>query len=36
VCTALSTLGIEPPEIDVWAYGDAIGRTRFVELAASS
>jgi uncharacterized damage-inducible protein DinB len=36
VCTALTTLGIEPPEIDVWAYGDTIGRTRFVELVASS
>jgi uncharacterized damage-inducible protein DinB len=22
VCTALTTLGLEPPEIDVWAYGD--------------
>jgi uncharacterized damage-inducible protein DinB len=28
VCTVLSTLGIEPPEIDVWAYGEATGRTR--------
>jgi uncharacterized damage-inducible protein DinB len=28
VCTILSTLGIEPPEIDVWAYGEATGRTR--------
>lgn len=28
VCTILSTLGIEPPEIDVWAYGEAMGRTR--------
>jgi uncharacterized damage-inducible protein DinB len=36
VCTALTTLGIEPPEIDVWAYGDATGRTRAVELAAST
>ena len=25
VCTALTTLGIEPPEIDVWAYADAAG-----------
>ena len=25
VCTILSTLGIEPPEIDVWAYGEATG-----------
>ena len=23
VCTALTSLGIEPPEIDVWAYGEA-------------
>ena len=36
VCTALTTLGIEPPEIDVWAYGDATGRTRAVELAATT
>jgi uncharacterized damage-inducible protein DinB len=27
VCTALSALGIEPPEIDVWAWGAAVGRT---------
>jgi uncharacterized damage-inducible protein DinB len=27
VCTALTSLGIEPPEIDLWAYGDATGRT---------
>jgi len=26
VCTALTTLGIEPPNIDVWAYGEAVGR----------
>ena len=26
ICTALSALGIEPPEIDVWAYGLATGR----------
>ena len=25
VCTALSTLGIEPPEIDVWAWADTQG-----------
>jgi uncharacterized damage-inducible protein DinB len=35
VCTALTTLGIEPPEIDVWAYGEATGRTRAVELAST-
>ncbi len=28
VCTALTSLGIEPPEIDVWAYGEATSRTR--------
>jgi uncharacterized damage-inducible protein DinB len=28
ICTALTSLGIEPPEIDVWAYGQAAGRTR--------
>ena len=27
VCTALTTLGIEPPLIDVWDYGEATGRT---------
>lgn len=26
VCTALTRLGIEPPDIAVWAYGDAAGR----------
>ncbi len=26
VCTALTTLGVAPPEIDVWAYADAQGR----------
>ena len=28
ICTALTSLGVEPPEIDVWAWGKAIGRTR--------
>lgn len=28
VCTALTVLGIEPPEIDVWAYADSQGRLR--------
>ena len=27
ICTALTVLGIEPPAIDVWDYGDAVGRT---------
>lgn len=26
VCTALTALGIEPPEIDVWAWADGDGR----------
>jgi uncharacterized damage-inducible protein DinB len=26
ICTALTTLGIEPPEIDVWAFADQDGR----------
>lgn len=33
VCTALTSLGITPPEIDLWAYGDATGRTRDVTFA---
>ena len=28
ICTALTSFGIEPPEIDLWAYGEATGRTR--------
>ena len=26
ICTALASLGIEPPEIGVWQYADAVGR----------
>ena len=26
ICTALTTLGIEPPEIDVWAFAEEQGR----------
>ena len=33
VCTALTSLGMTPPEIDLWAYGEAVGRTRDVELS---
>ena len=29
ICTALTTFGIEPPGIDVWAYGEAGGRLTF-------
>ena len=32
VCTALATLGLEPPAIDLWAYGEATGRTKDVQL----
>ncbi len=28
ICTALSSFGVDPPEIDLWAYGEATGRTR--------
>jgi uncharacterized damage-inducible protein DinB len=35
ICTALTSLGIEPPEIDLWAYGEATGRTRGERLAPS-
>ena len=31
ICTALTALGIEPPEIDVWAYADDTGRLKVVE-----
>ena len=26
ICTALTALGVEPPEIDVWAFADSQGR----------
>lgn len=35
VCTALTSRGVTPPEIDLWAYGEAVGRTREVEGASS-
>ena len=28
ICTALTSFGVEPPGIDLWAYGEATGRTR--------
>ena len=28
ICIALTSLGVEPPAIDLWAYGEASGRTR--------
>ncbi len=35
VCTALTNLGFSPPDIDVWAYGEAAGRTWDVVTASS-
>jgi uncharacterized damage-inducible protein DinB len=35
ICTALTALGVEPPEIDFWAYGEATGRTRSEYLTAT-
>jgi uncharacterized damage-inducible protein DinB len=34
ICTALTSLGIEPPEIGVWEYADAVGRA--ADLPADS
>ncbi len=28
ICTALSSFGLTPPEVDLWAFGEATGRTR--------
>ena len=35
ICTALTSLGVEPPGIDLWSYGEATNRTRGVMLAGS-
>jgi uncharacterized damage-inducible protein DinB len=32
ICTALTSLGLTPPEIDLWAFGEATGRTRVERL----
>jgi uncharacterized damage-inducible protein DinB len=32
ICTALTSLGLTPPEIDLWAYGEATDRTRTARL----
>ena len=32
VCTALTSFGLTPPEIDPWSFGEATGRTRPVDL----
>jgi uncharacterized damage-inducible protein DinB len=34
ICTALTTLGMEPPEIDVWAFGEAHGMVAEVPVPA--
>ena len=34
VCTALTTLGIEPPQIDVWDFADAQGRLTEIPSAS--
>jgi len=35
ICTGLTALGVSPPDIDLWAYGAATGRTKEVSTAAS-
>jgi uncharacterized damage-inducible protein DinB len=35
ICTALTALGITPPEIGVWEYGDAVGRTEDIPAPAT-
>ncbi len=32
ICTALTSFDVEPPAIDLWAYGETTGRTRGVYL----
>lgn len=32
ICTALTSLGFTPPEIDVWGFGKAAGRTKPIYL----
>jgi uncharacterized damage-inducible protein DinB len=33
ICTALTNIGLEPPQIDVWAYAEANGRERAIPLS---
>lgn len=35
VCTALTNLGLTPPDIDVWSFGEATGRVRDVPAPVS-
>jgi uncharacterized damage-inducible protein DinB len=32
VCTGLTSFGVTPPDIDLWSFGEATGRTRDVNL----
>jgi uncharacterized damage-inducible protein DinB len=34
ICTAITTLGIEPPGIDVWAFGERNGRVQEIPPAS--
>jgi uncharacterized damage-inducible protein DinB len=34
ICTALTNLGVTPPEIDLWSFGEATGRAREVRPPA--
>jgi uncharacterized damage-inducible protein DinB len=34
ICTALTSLGIEPPDIDVWAYAEQTGRAGNIPASA--
>jgi uncharacterized damage-inducible protein DinB len=36
ICTAMTVLGVEPPEIDVWAFAEATGRSRAVQPAGAT
>lgn len=36
ICTALTSLGVTPPEIDLWAYAREAGRERAVPLESST
>ncbi len=35
ICTALTAVGVTPPDIDVWAFAEATGRQRVVAPATS-
>ena len=36
ICTALTRLGVEPPNIDVWVFGKEAGRNLEVEPQPAS